>query len=677
MIGPALREGELVVRLRARLVIYAMIASLTVAVPAALLLFGLDLRSAGATVLSGVLLTMLLWPILYVSGSVQLAANYLLLIIFGQVTFMLSVENSFFVLILTVVPFVAAALASVRTGVFWTIVCIVWLGWFLASTPAPSPQLIGLVGMTMILCFTLCLAMSILETSRDRALRDSAELYNVQQMERRRFKEFVGAAYPCLVEIDAPDRLIASTGAAAVVGVSDDELLSSSLEDLLHPEDRRKLSLPLGDRTRLRQEVRLRHDDGRWVWVECVITPYTEDKSRWLVGLRNIEDERQQRMLASRRERLDSLGYLAAGLTHDFNNLLTVILAFAESMPASPAREEIMESARTAGDLMRQLKVVGERTEDADTEAPVLGLINALKSLESISLSMLGDEITHEATYPETPIGVRISAVELNQVMVNLMKNAANAMPGGGHVAQTVSLIELDAVEAEQFKVEPGRYAQIAVRDTGVGMDAHTLEHALDPFFTTKKDGRGTGLGLANCDTIVRRRGGVLLLDSSPGAGTTVTVLLPVAKTAEIAVSAELPDTPSQVMRQETVLVLEDNAQIRGVVCHGLERAGFPVFGAESETEAYEITSIVRPDLLVADVILEGATGPAVARRLRENLPELEIVFVSGHSSPDAVFVKEMGARFLAKPFRSADLVREIDGLLAERQGAAALREGA
>ena len=671
LMGPKLRQSPPAEHLRAQLVVLAVVITLAVVVPTYIMFISMDLPAKANMVLLGLLPVAAAVPLLYLSGSVKLTAHYLIISVFVQIANDLTIENSFSVGVLVILPLMGAALASVAAGIFWTAVVIAWLTWFgLSLGRDADPIMIGIVVTSGIMALAIGLSMSILETLRGRAMRESAELHNVQRAERSRYKDFVGATYPLLIELERGAVVGSATGAVEVLGLRDHELEGFALGYLLHPEDRQRALQPPSVNDAARQEVRMRHQDGRWLWVEWAKVPFTEDSTRWLVGVRDIESERLDRQRADQRARLDSLGYLAAGVTHDFNNLLTVILAFAETIPESAAREEIVESATAAAELIRQLSVLGGRDTAVDEPPPVVSLDTALRGLESMSRSLLGSDVVFQSQELDRPLAVRLAPVELNQIVLNVVKNAANAMPGGGLFRLEVAEFTVDERLAKQLRVELGEYVKITFQDTGEGMDAHTLEHALDPFFTAGSQHKGMGLGLANCDSIARRRGGAVLLESEVGIGTTVTLLLPKAQAemAAVVASVELSEADAMVetapqFDRATVFVLEGNVQIRGAICDGLDNAGFHAYALSSLHDVNEYASIIQPDVLIADTALGDVSGPEVARSLRARYPDLGILFISGRERGDAQLMAEFDAHFLAKPFRVLDLIREIHTL--------------
>jgi len=263
---------------------------------------------------------------------------------------------------------------------------------------------------------------------------------------------------------------------------------------------------------------------------------------------------------------------------------------------------------------------------------------------------------------------VKADPAQIEQVIMNLVVNARDAMPNGGRLVVETSNVELDASYAEDHvSVKPGRYVMLAVSDTGVGMDRQTIAHIFEPFYTTKESGRGTGLGLSTVYGIVKQSGGYIWVYSEPGKGSTFKVYLPRVD--------ELPDTRQPVTPEEsgywgteTVLLVEDEAGVRTLISQVLQRYGYTVLEAPNGAEALLICNRHRGaiHLLLTDVVLSQTSGPQVAARLAVLRPEMRTVFMSGYSEDTIVqhgLVKP-GIDFLQKPFTAEDLVHKLREIL-------------
>jgi nitrogen-specific signal transduction histidine kinase/ActR/RegA family two-component response regulator len=384
------------------------------------------------------------------------------------------------------------------------------------------------------------------------------------------------------------------------------------------------------------------------------------------------EWETQQRQ----NRRLETVGRLAGGIAHDFNNLLTVILGYAELLlgkvaPADPLREGlvgIQQAAEHAAALTRQLLIFSRKQALApqvlDLNLLVLNLDRMLRRLigETIDLwTLLGADLG----------SVRADPGQIEQVIMNLALNARDAMPQGGRLTIETANAELDEASCPRHGVlPPGRYVMLAVSDTGCGMDAETRARAFEPFFTTKEMGRGTGLGLATVDAIVQACGGGIWLFSESGRGTTFKIFLP--RLEERAGSSEhglsLTEVPGG---SETVLLVEDDELVRGVVSQILRQYGYQVLEAGRGDEA--IAACGRHygpiHLLMADLVLPEINGRDLAQRLTRLRREMKVLYTSGYTD-EAVHhhgLLEGAFVHLPKPFSAESLARKVREVLENR----------
>ncbi|MDX2193278.1 MAG: ATP-binding protein [Gemmatimonadales bacterium] len=372
-------------------------------------------------------------------------------------------------------------------------------------------------------------------------------------------------------------------------------------------------------------------------------------------------------------QKMEAVGRLAGGIAHDFNNLLTAILGavhmLREELPADAREQEevaqIRLSAERAADLTTQLLAFSRRQAPA---AQALDVNAALLGLERLLRRLLGPEVALEmALDPGAPV-VHMDRGQLEQVLTNLAVNARDAMPGGGQLALATGTVTLDGTSPGVLAPPAaGRYVRITVRDSGIGMSRGVLARVFEPFFTTKPLGRGTGLGLATVYGIVEQAGGQIHVDSSPGQGSCFTIDLP----ASDAVPAPAPALAERVAPVRdatgTVLLIEDEAVIRGLVRKALTARGYRVLEARGGVEAEELARVVEGpiDLLIADVGLPGTGGHEIAERLQRARPALQVLYISGFP------VDELRARgipedavVLAKPFAPRDLVARVGEML-------------
>lgn len=463
-----------------------------------------------------------------------------------------------------------------------------------------------------------------------------------------------------------------------MLGYTRKELLGRPLADIVHEDDRvigRELARETmrGERSGFKIERRYVRKDGESVWTKVTATIIRDKNEEPLYGIGVVEnindqkrvDEQKQKLEEQLRhsQKMEAVGRLAGGIAHDFNNLLTVILGNAallhDASPNDTHRiNEIMKAGERAASLTRQLLTFSRK----DVSKPgVLELNNVVRETGTMLRSLIGEHIVLEVSLDPTAGRVRVDASELEQVILNLVVNARDAMPQGGKLS-----IATNAVELPPEPRRGGRYVLLSVRDEGRGMSSETLERAYEPFFTTKPPGHGTGLGLATVYAVVTRAKGHIDVESKLGAGTTFRVYFPVTDE----VSAPGTPTPALVEHggSERILVSEDDESVRTVTSQVLRAAGYEVLEAERAAEAMALASASgRPvDLLITDVIMPDMNGRDLAEHLIREHPALRVLFISGYTSQilDDHGVRQESPELLSKPFKPADLAKRVRQLL-------------
>ena len=364
-------------------------------------------------------------------------------------------------------------------------------------------------------------------------------------------------------------------------------------------------------------------------------------------------------------QRMEALGRLAAGIAHDFNNIVAAIMGYGELALAMTGAgslrahlQEIFAAAKKAAALNRQLMGFSRRPV---LRPRVLDLRIVVTGVKRMLRRLIGEGISLVTDLPPELGRVRCDPGQIEQVAVNLAVNARDAMSGGGTL--TFRLDDVQRTEAEVWSHEgasAGPYVLLEVSDTGEGMDRETLSQAFEPFFTTKAPGRGTGLGLATVYEIVRQSGGHIEVESARGQGTTLRIYLP-----RVEDEPDLDGPPASVhvpRGTETILVVEDEAAVRGVLRQGLEACGYTVLEAGQPEDAVRLAAEHHSDvsLLISDVVMPRMTGPELWSCLASRWRGLKVVFVSGY--PDEVTADLLmgGAPVLQKPFVRADLARTV-----------------
>ncbi|HXH05826.1 MAG TPA: cache domain-containing protein [Vicinamibacterales bacterium] len=397
-----------------------------------------------------------------------------------------------------------------------------------------------------------------------------------------------------------------------------------------------------------------------------------QDLGRAIDEMAERLEERERHL--RRVQRLEGIGQLAGGIAHDFNNLLTIIIGYGESLAertaAQPeaAREasQLLEAARRAATLTHQL-LASSRRQTLQPE--LLHLNDVIRQMESMLARLIGEHIRLE-TVLDAELGVvRADPAQIEQAILNLAANARDAMPDGGTLTietANVEVAETDRLPADLAGMPPGGYVVLRVRDTGCGMDEATRARIFEPFFSTKPS--GTGLGLATVYGVVRQSGGFVSCRSAPGAGAEFAIWLPRATGAAAHPVARpaAPPSPIPAGGNERILVVEDEDVVRQLVATTLARKGYRVTATGSGAEALAWLEREPADLLVADVVMPGMTGPALAEAARARLPGLRVLFISGHAA-DTLEGRSVppGAEFLAKPFTAAALLDKVRRALA------------
>jgi PAS domain S-box-containing protein len=383
-------------------------------------------------------------------------------------------------------------------------------------------------------------------------------------------------------------------------------------------------------------------------------------------------------------QKVESIGRLAGGVAHDFNNLLTAIVGFGElglrALPEdSPARrhvQQVVDAGIRGAALTRQLLAFARRQV---IQPAIVDVGDLVGELSAMLRRLIGDDIELAVTLAPELWPVRADPSQVQQVLVNLAVNARDAMPRGGKLSIEVDRCTIDEVRARlEPEAAPGEFARISVTDTGTGMTPEVRERVFEPFFTTKAAGRGTGLGLATCHGIVRQHGGHISVYSEPGRGTTFRVHLPRAResaeaaapgAAATSLAAPTPRPAPPAGAPRTILFVEDDASIRGLIGECLAGFGYSVLEATDGEDALRKAGAREGaiDLLVTDVVMPRLGGPELARRLVEKRPGLRTLYTSGYTE-DAIVrlgVVDGTIDFIEKPYTPDQLARKIAELLA------------
>jgi PAS domain S-box-containing protein len=445
---------------------------------------------------------------------------------------------------------------------------------------------------------------------------------------------------------------------------------------ILHPDDRELVSLqsqaPLTAGERHELEYRLEARDGRTVRVRDSMRVVLSQEGGQTVRLRgvitDITDQRELEARLLQSQKMEAVGQLAGGIAHDFNNLLTVIAGYADRLLDRAEDEvarlelrQIRDASDRATSLIGQLLAFSRR---APQRVELVDPNSLVRELEGMISRLIGE---HIAVTVRTSTGldvVKVDRRQLEQVVLNLVVNARDAMPTGGEIRIETAPVEVNEETARERGVVAGPHVMLIVSDTGTGMSEETLARVFEPFFTTKPQGKGTGLGLSTVYGIVEAAGGYVTIESELGRGTDVAVRLPSAVMQEEPAS-EPTGGPGTLA---TILLVEDETAVRGLARLILEEAHYDVVEARGGQEALTLVEQLgsRFDLLLTDVVMPDVGGPEVAARLRARRPDAKVVFMSGYAD-SALYrqgLAETDALLLRKPFTPETLVGRVEDAL-------------
>jgi two-component system, cell cycle sensor histidine kinase and response regulator CckA len=457
-----------------------------------------------------------------------------------------------------------------------------------------------------------------------------------------------------------------------------DETVEGFIESV-HPEDRRGVQQTIEDAAHRAGPFVLLFrrvwPDGSVHWIESRGESVVDATGRTILvrgvaqdvtSRRELEDQLQQA------QKIEGVGQLAGGLAHDFNNLLTVILSYStllaeqleEKDPRRQDVDQIHKAGTRAAQLTRQLLAFSRKQI---LHPVVLDLNELVNGISPMLRRLLGEHIALLVQNSPGPAPIKFDPGQMELILVNLIVNARDAMPGGGKLAIDVTEIDVDEEFARShLAVGPGRYVRLSVADSGAGMDPATVKRIFEPFFTTKPRGRGTGLGLATVFGIVKQSGGSIWVYSEPGMGTTFRIFVPAARAPSASTGTTAAPTAPHGL--ESVLLVEDESTVRRLVETVLKRAGYRVLIAEHPHDAMKIAGdpTAHVDLLLTDVVMPDMSGPTLSLRLQEARPGLRVLFMSGfsHEAIEHHSVLQGGAPLLQKPFTGADLTRMVREVL-------------
>jgi PAS domain S-box-containing protein len=460
-----------------------------------------------------------------------------------------------------------------------------------------------------------------------------------------------------------------------ILGYTEKELSRLSLFDIIHPESlehcQKMFKKVLAGESAMNVEAKFLTKDGSTVFVEGNVTGrYIDDK---LVAtqafFRDITDRKHLEDQLRQAQKMESIGRLAGGVAHDFNNILTVIIGNAELLSMSLGKdnplqgrvEEISKGGERAASLTRQLLAFSRRQV---LQPQVLDLNGVIPNMDKMLRRLIGEDIDLETVLAPDLGRVEADPGQIEQVTMNLAVNARDAMPTGGKLTIETANVDLDETYAHKHvAVKPGPYIMMAISDTGKGMDEETRSNIFEPFFTTKEKGRGTGLGLSTVYGIVKQSGGNIWVYSEPEKGATFKIYLPrVEKVAETAEKVKV--TAEALTGSEAIMVVEDDDMVRDMAKSILQQYGYSILDAQDGKEAIRVSEKFEGPihLMLTDVVMPGMSGRVLAEKLAVQRPKMKVLYMSGYTDNAIVRhgVLDKEVIFIQKPFTVEALAQKV-----------------
>jgi PAS domain S-box-containing protein len=528
-----------------------------------------------------------------------------------------------------------------------------------------------------------------LAEAHNRASRQLKDLYSKLRLSEARFRSLTENASDMILIVSGDGRIIyASPATHQILGVAPERATGQTLREIVAAEDAARAGQILEnvgrhDGRTESFELRIRHHDGSHRSIEGLARNLLADPAvaGIVVNARDVSDRhraeaqlRERDELLRQAQKMEAIGRLAGGLAHDFNNLLTVINGYGEllleTLDSSDHRHAYAKDIRAAGEqaasLTRQLLAFSRKQM---LTPAVLNVNDVVRDTERILRRVIGEDIELVCRLDPSIGPVEADRNQLQQALFNLAANARDAMPHGGRLTIETGESEFSGlVSAPNLQGLPDRFVSLTVSDTGEGMDSATEQRIFEPFFTTKSMGRGTGLGLSTVYGIVHQSGGRIAVRSEIGRGTSFVIQLPRTDNP-LPLTPASPGTPAAEAR-ETILLVEDQPEVRAFARHALERFGYRVLEAGDAEEALQVCSTSREciDLLLTDVVMPGMNGVELSKRLLPLRPEMKVIFASGYA--DNVMLRhglnDTGAAFIPKPYSAAALHAKVREVLAQ-----------
>ena len=484
-----------------------------------------------------------------------------------------------------------------------------------------------------------------------------------------------------IFDLETQEILEVNKAAVSLYGFEPEEFRGLFLRDILGEEESRRLMVERGSASLWVHRTKA----GNLIEIDTAIHEIKYGgRKAGLAVLMDVTERRRLEEQLRQAQKMEAVGMLAGGIAHDFNNLLTIItgysqLIFNSLLPGDPNRhsaEQIVKASERAGELTRQLLAFSRRQV---LQSKVLDLNLLVKTLAAMLRRLIGEHIDLRLVLNPELSRVSASPGQLEQVLMNLVVNARDAMPEGGTLTiQTENADLKEGFKGQHMAVKPGRHVMLAVSDTGHGMNAETRARLFEPFFTTKNAGKGTGLGLSTVLGIVKQSGGSLDVWSEPGRGTTMRIYFP-AIDQPVAAEAEVVKGAA-ARGHETILVVEDDEMVRRLVRQTLEQEGYRLMDAPEPVEARRISDAFQGpiQLLITDVVMPNSSGRELAAQIVDRRPETKVLYMSGYADLALVNrgTEQGNIAFLQKPFTPATLTQQVREVLASDHDGKVQRAG-
>lgn len=487
-----------------------------------------------------------------------------------------------------------------------------------------------------------------------------------EREQQRRLSAVIDTGYGAVIEGDIHGKIDFAAGRLLEkLGYKEEDLVGKSKLSFVKPRDRLAVLEPVHSAAaKYDVEARVRDQQGNYRWVRVSGGRITDDegKCRWVTALQDVHEEVTQRQRVFELSRLESLGDLCGGLAHDFNNLLTVISAQSELISDNEVRSEIQRAQKSAAELTAGLLTFARKQDYRDE---TIDLIEFLSKSRPLLDRILPANINVDWELERGPLFVRIDPAQMQQVLINLVTNAQHAMPSGGALRIQAKCGGGDTPENLQ-SASNGALC-LSICDTGRGMSMETQQRAIEPFYTTKPRGQGTGLGLSTVHGVVGDAGGEMQITSRLGVGTDIVLWFPIADPPQVDQKKATSDRLSaQSGQRKRVLLVEDREEVARAISMMLEYAGFVVMHFSSAEEAQCAIAEEPFELLISDVVLPGMSGIDLVEKLMAQSKESLAILISGHQQQQTELLSDYPdrVRFLPKPFSAKKLSAVADELL-------------